>query len=283
MEILNKVEFIVNLLLEEYNKTESEYQIASSKMQEKNMLYKSIKSYLFLIFYKLFLFFNSFHGNAGAKYFKDSLFFNSRHSNYILYDALKKSIHAYFSHTSVSISDTKIVETIRKICVQSTILEKHLVSEPTTKLRKNVFDIRNKLEKHASSYGNPAKSLISYFQFFEDPIDTESNIGVDGTILYNDYLEYKRIDAYSAKMELKSDIVLVEFRVFTRLLSSYIYSILGDDKKEKMTRGICNEMTNNYHADVKGLSLSVLSDFYRQYHTQNTKSRSKSKTRSNNK
>ena len=287
-EMLNNIEFIVNLLLEEYNRMEPEYQItiipsnlsSKGKEPEKNTLYKSIKSYLFLIFYKLFLFYNSYHGNAGAKYFKDSLFFNSRHSNYILYDALKKSIHAYFSYTSVSVSDDKIVEIIQKICVQSVILEKHLVTESTTKIRKNVFDIRNKLEKNASSYGNPAKSLISYFHFFEDPIDTESNIGIDGTILYHDYLEYKRIDAYSAKMDLKSDIVLVEFRVFTRLLSSYIYSISGETTREKMTRGICNEMTKNFQPDIRGLSLSVLSDFYRHYHHSNPKSRSKSKNKS---
>jgi len=283
LETLNKIEYIVNLLIASYNEKEKESKfVFLQNTPNKKDEMKVIKSYLFLIFYKLFLFYNYYHGNdTNIQYFKNSLFFNSRHSNYVLYDALKKSIRRYFGENVLL---DEIPTILQKLCVQSEILEKYMVPDIKT-LRKNVFRPSNRFEKKNISYGNPAKSLISYFHFFEDPIQNDQNMDEDDNILYHDYLEYKRIDAYSAKMDLKSDIVLVELRVFTRLVSSYIYNILGDDKKEKMTNGICNQMSNNYHADVKGISLDVLSDFDKHYRQQNPipisqEKKKKSKTRS---
>jgi hypothetical protein len=197
-----------------------------------------------------------------------------------LYDALKKSIRRYFGDSlGKDDSTSTVVAIIQKLCVQSEILEKHMVSDITT-LRKNVFRPSNHFDKKNASYGNPAKSLISYFHFFEDPINDDTNVDIDDNIIYHDYLEYKRIDAYSAKMDLKNDIVLIEFRVFARLLASYIYSILEERKKEKMRTGICNHMTRNFKPDVRALSLDVLSEFDDYYHKQHPKSKSKSKTRS---
>lgn len=280
-ELLNSIDYVINLLLTQYNEKEKDSGfifVSSSKKEE----YKSIKSYLFLIFYKLYLFYNVYNNNTNVKYFKDSLFFNSRHSNYILYDALKKSIHRYFKEkwngTELEIQD-KIIQIIQMVCVESTILEEHFITDPKKK-RKNVFNPKNKLDKNSSSYGNPGKSLISYFEFFEDPIDNDTNIDIDNNIIYRDYLEYKRIDAYSAKMDLKSDIILIEYRGFTRTLSSYIYSVLDPLSKENMTNGICNEMTKNYQADVRGISLLVLSDFYKKYNQMNQNPSNKSSKRS---
>ena len=59
----------------------------------------------------------------------------------------------------------------------------------------------------------------------------------------------------------------MEFRTFTRLLSSYIYSIANKNTKQKMTHGICNQMAKNFKPDIKGISLSVLSDFYDYFST----------------
>jgi hypothetical protein len=95
-------------------------------------------------------------------------------------------------------------------------------------------------------------------------------------------------------MDLNHDIVLIELRVFARLLSSYIYSILDDKQKEKMKNGICNKMIKNYQPDVRAFSLDVLSDFVEHYREKNpipislenktkTKSKTKSKTRSKSK
>ena len=286
LETLNKIEYIVNLLIASYNESASGSSpfIFLQNTPKRKEEYKSIKSYLFLIFYKLFLFYNSYHGNSTEiQYFKNSLFFNSRHSNYILYDALKKSIRRYFDNSLDE--DSKVIAIIQKLCVQSEILEKHMVSDIKT-LRKNVFHPSNRFDKKSSSYGNPAKSLISYFHFFEDPTDNKENLDIDGNIIYHDYLEYKRIDAYSAKMDLNNDIVLIELRVFARLLASYVYSILEDGQKEKMRTGICNRMIKNFQPDVRALSLDVLSDFDKYYREKNPLSiskKKKSKTRSKSK
>lgn len=283
-EILNKIEYIVNSLIATYNSSASNFSgyVFLNNTPKRKEEYKTIKSYLFLIFYKLFLFYSSYHGTTTEiQYFKNALFFNSRHSNYILYDALKKSIRRYFGD-SLGKEDSTVVAIIQKLCVQSEILEKHMVSDITT-LRKNVFRPSNHFDKKNASYGNPAKSLISYFHFFEDPIDNDTNVDIEDNIIYHDYLEYKRIDAYSAKMDLKNDIVLIEFRVFARLLASYIYIILEDSKKEKMRTGICNHMTRNFKPDVRALSLDVLSEFDAYYRKKNPKSRSKSRSKTRSK
>jgi hypothetical protein len=281
LEILNKIEYMVNLLIASYNETASGSSfVFLNNTPKRKEEYKIIKSYLFLIFYKLYLFYNNYHNNTTIKYFKDSLFFNSRHSNYILYDALKKSIQRYFDNSLVE--KTKVIDIIQKLCVQAEILEKYIVPDIKT-LRKNVFHPSNRFDKKSSSYGNPAKSLISYFHFFEHPTDSKDNLDIDGDFIYHDYLEYKRIDAYSAKMDLNNDIVLIELRVFARLLASYVYSILEDSQKEKMRSGICNRMIKNFQPDVRALSLDVLSDFDKYYREKNPISlekKKKSKTRS---
>jgi hypothetical protein len=260
MNILNNIDYCVNLLLEKYNKTEYTYKITISKNK---ILYKSIKSYIFLIMYKLFMFYNSYLQNENIKYFKDALFFNSRHSNFVLYNSLKKTILLYFESFN-PISETECISIIQKILVQKDILENNIVEKSNTKIRKNTFNINNKFDKNSSSYGNPAKSLISYLEYFEDPIETD----------INDWLEFKRIDAFSSKMDLNSDIVLIEFRSFTRLLSAYIYSIANENTKNKMSNGICNKMTKYYKPDIKGISISILSDFYDHFSTKKSLSRS---------
>ena len=285
LEMLNKIDYIVNLLFASYNEKESAF-VFSNDTPHKKEEYKIIKSYIFLIFYKLFLFYNIYLFTSGTdiQYFKNALFLNSRHSNYILYDALKKSIRRYFGN---SLGETsQAVPIIQKLCVQAEILEKNMVPDIKS-LRKNIFRPSNRFDKNSTSYGNPAKSLISYFHFFEDPIDNDTNVDIDNHIIYHDYLEYKRIDAYSAKMDLKNDIVLVELRVFSRLIGSYIYSILNDKQKEKMKTGICNKMTKNFQPDVRALSLDVLSDFDEYYRKNNLgsismekKTKTKSKTQS---
>jgi len=273
LDMLNKIEYMVNLLIASYNETASGSSfVFLQNTPKRKEEYKSIKSYLFLIFYKLYLFYNNYHNNTTIKYFKDSLFFNSRHSNYILYDALKKSIQRYFDNSLVE--PTKVIDIIQKLCVQAEILEKYIVPDIKT-LRKNVFHPSNHFDKKNASYGNPAKSLISYFHFFEDPTDNKKNLDIDGEFIYHDYLEYTRIDAYSAKMDLNNDIVLIELRVFARLLASYVYSILEDSQKEKMRSGICNRMIKNFQPDVRALSLDVLSDFDEYYRKNNPKSKSK--------
>jgi hypothetical protein len=130
---------------------------------------------------------------------------------------------------------------------------------PNIKFRRGIFSISNTVEKTNKNYGDPNYSLVSYFDFFEEPADDQSNRGVvSGKILNYDWLEYKEIDDLSTKMDLKNDIVLVECRIFQKLLSTYIYSIADTELKNQMKHGSCNILTNHYQEDVSSLSFANL-------------------------
>jgi hypothetical protein len=59
-------------------------------------------------------------------------------------------------------------------------------------------------------------------------------------------------------MELKDDIVLVECRIFQKILSTYVYSIADEELQQQMTNGACNILTNNFGPDVSSLSIANL-------------------------
>ena len=149
------------------------------------------------------------------------------------------------------------IDIIKKMVFQPDILKQ--INSPNIKLRKGALSISNTLDKSNKNYGDPVYSLVSYFDFFEEPVDDESNIDDDsGEIIKYDWLEYKKYDDYSAKMELKDDIILVECRIFQKLLSTYVYSIADEELKEQMTSGSCNIVTNNFSPDVSSLSIANL-------------------------
>ena len=100
--------------------------------------------------------------------------------------------------------------------------------------------------------------MVSYFDFFEEPVDDDTNLDEDDEILKFDWLEYKKYDDYSAKMELNDDIILVECRIFQKILSSYVYSIADEELQQQMTNGACNILTNNFSPDVTSLSIANL-------------------------
>ena len=59
-------------------------------------------------------------------------------------------------------------------------------------------------------------------------------------------------------MDLKNDIVLVECRIFQKILSVYVYNIADAELKEQMKNGYCNILTNHYEEDVSALSIANL-------------------------
>jgi hypothetical protein len=122
-------------------------------------------------------------------------------------------------------------------------------------VRKNAFLITNNLEKDNKKYGNPYYSLISYFNFFEDPIDEISN----------DWLEYSGIDVYSSTSDIKNDVVLCEVRSFARNMNTYIYNIADSELKKDMTNGICNRITNTFKPDINAISVKSLKRFVNLY------------------
>jgi hypothetical protein len=157
----------------------------------------------------------------------------------------------------LNVDNSIAIDIIKRIIFQPDILKQ--MNSSHIKLRKGALSISNTLEKSNKNYGDPIYSLVSYFDFFEDPVDNESNRNNDsGNIIDYDWLEYKGVDEYSAKMELEDDVVLVECRVFQKLLSSYVYSIADEELKQQMTNGACNILTNRFGPDVSSLSIANL-------------------------
>jgi hypothetical protein len=247
---LDKIELVKNCtdeLIEKYNKSEAIHKLVLSYKKSPDL--EIIKNYIFLILFKIESYYTFKKGSEKqTKYLKNLLFINSRHSNYDLYVELKKHIEKM-----LKVDGPTAVSIIKKIIFQPETLYKMISTNIKDKLRKGIFLESNVLEKTNSHYGDPIYSLVSYFDFFEQPIQAESNI--DESLIDYDWLDYTNVDKASAKMDLKDGIVLVELRNFQAIISSYVYSIADDELKEQMKNGACNILTKHYSEDVPSLSI----------------------------
>jgi hypothetical protein len=290
--VIGNIEKCISKLFENYNKSSPTFTITTpnndNQMREPKMkitiklklvesrnktLIKSIKNYLFLFLFKLQRYFNFYltdekvkNKSKTAKYLKDTLFFNSRHTNYEIYKSIKQLISEYFKHDTkqhIKLSNNELASIIQKLVIQQPILEEFLIND-THNIRKNAFLVTNKLDKSHKNYGNPHYSLVSYFDFFENPIDNTTRRN-DKNELFYDWLQYDGVDNYSSTTDIKNNIVLTEIRSFARMLVSYIYSLADDELKNNMTNGICNEMQKKFNPDTNGVSLIVLKQFLKLY------------------
>ena len=240
---LNKILLIqmcVNNLVDNYNANTAMHHILSDT--KKNAAFSNIvKTHIFLILYKIvqYMYFKS--NVANAKYLKDVLYFNSRHSNYDLYMNLKRQIKTHFG-----IDDERVIAIIKDIIFVPQILGQ--LELPREQLRRGVFSKTNVLDKTNRHYGDPGYSLVSYFDFFEQPIA--------GEIIYHDWLEYTKVDNLSNRMELKGNVILIECRNFQKMLALYVYDIADTELKKQMTRGACNILTKHIGSDVSSMSIA---------------------------
>ena len=259
MDILQRVEYCVVQLIDGYNEKERNPKLKISKTESNKMVIKQFKGYLGLILYKLYIYYNTYlekesqnkdklKENQKIIYFKDSLFFNPRHSNYDFYLEAKKCLSELFGSGSGSVTN-KIKQNnvisimIRKIILQPDILNKLLLND-TSKLDENAFlPSINKIKKGDEKYGDPYYSLDSYFRFFEEPVDNDSNLYQDDTIIFYDWFQYKGVDKVSTQMDINNNVILVEVRNFQKLLSNYIISSSEPElKNEIMNNTTCNKL-----------------------------------------
>lgn len=245
---LELVETVTFRLIQRHNTLNPDYAVTP----ETNMkLYNQAFNYIVLILYKLHVYYTDYlNGNMSdwdkdKNYFKDLLYLNSRHGNYSLYVELKKTLMRMFN-----IDEKKIVSMIKGFIIQHDILIDLLpdkvtivvdgvksittIREKNNTISGNVFRTSYKFGVTDIRYGNPAASLASYFDFFENPTPgtnreetetdkiLEDNLNSEGEPFFHDWLDYVQIDTFSTRMELKDDIVLIEFRGFHR-----VYSVLA--------------------------------------------------------
>lgn len=264
LEILQKLDICVNKLFEAYNQESGEIIF---DMNNENV--KRIKNYIFMILFKIERYYNQYLVQLKTikekeKYFKDTLFFNSRHDNAELYKYLKIEISNHFGG---NIDNTEVVNIIKDLIIQPKIL-KYLINK---NVDKNVLNISNKLEKTNENYGNPQYSFVSYFDFFEDPLVDENveNIDNDSNENKNDWFVYSDIDSYSTRMKLTNNIVLIEVRIFSKQIRSFMSSIADDNLMRELTSGVCNKD----NPDINRISINALNQFVNLYEKQNKKIR----------
>jgi hypothetical protein len=253
---LNQIVECTNLLFKRYNETTDSYKF-DKRGGKFSILLAQVKDYFSLILYKLYIYYNLFLGSP-TKYFKNKAAFNLRHTGYDCYLEIKKSIISYFS-----VNETIAIKIIHKLFLEPDILISKLLEDPgNTHVQIDAFNDSTDLEKDSENYGDPAYSLKSYLTFFEDPIiptkiksprsarsarsesshrslrshrsarsarsessHRSTSSEYNPTIL-NDWLEYNLIDAFSNKMKINDNIVLIEYRSFPRILDNYIHTVL---------------------------------------------------------
>ena len=197
-EETKNVEAIVDALFAGYNAATEHKILTTSRW------FKPLKTYVFLIYYKLFAFIKNHNEIDTAKenYLKDQLVFASRHSNHEMYERVKEILKEHYH-----ISD---IDHIRALFWRPDVLEK--IYE-YVEFAEEDFDAEGEykygdashvdLPPSDKNYGNPLFSILSYFKYFENPTKVE-----------NDWLVESGIDAFSTRFELKGDEILLENRLF---------------------------------------------------------------------
>jgi hypothetical protein len=235
--LLENIEMCVEKLVEEYNDSDAPYKIISTRANKKgNKLIKGIKNYLGLILLKIYSYINYYlvKDPKDRTYLKDALTFNSRHKNIALYKEIKESMKILFKDKDLS--NDVIVSIIQRLVVNEEVLTEYLLNGG------NIFDDAFSIDKHidrvdydeGEEYGDPTVSILSYFQFFEEPIG-EDNLLKDGTYNFYDWLEYKGVDTFSSQMDIQThngekNKILIEFRGFAKMLVPYMLNIAEGDE-----------------------------------------------------
>jgi hypothetical protein len=176
---------------------------------------KILKTYVFLIIYKMFMFFEGHNKIMDTTdYLKDHLAFNSRHGSYDLYERIKEIFENEF-FLSGSIEVQTLLENTQ-------ILAPFFIEELKNGSENENYkdDYENGVFKYGDdfylkdlpetdeNYGNPLYSVKSYFRYFES----------NG----NDWLVDSKYDLYSTTFSLDKDEILIENRWFRYAISLYL-------------------------------------------------------------
>ena len=249
---IDKVKDIINKLIINYN-IRARYKIT------KDLTKALISNYLFLILYKLFSYYNYYLQVTKKNYLKYFLPFNCRHSNYDIYIVLKNLLMKIYS-----IDSNSAIQIIIDIVCQPEILNISLIYE-INYVRKGAFLKTNILEKNNKNYGNPFYSLVSYINYFENPKTVPEDD--EEKELYHDWLLFNRVDNVTNTFPIKNNIVLIEFRIFNRALSIFMYDIADSELKENMKNGICNKKQKRYDEGNSTTSILTFKKFVELYNT----------------
>jgi len=224
---------IVNELFSNYNQLNKTYPLNNDTDTT-----KMIKSYMFLIIYKVFIYLNPYIENIDqpGNMLKRWLTFAVRHYNYALFLELKNLINNVFFVNKTN-SDGENASTIIQQLLDDKILNR-MYDTPVIKNKRSKLniDVKNDVNLQSKYYGDPLFSIKSYFDYFDKFND--------------DWLVTNNIDEKSTKFDLKNNVIIIEFRTFP--LYTYLeFFSMADDK-------VKNEILQN---KVGSLNMRVLNHF----------------------
>jgi hypothetical protein len=179
---------------------------------------KILKTYVFLILYKLFMFFEGHITILDeTDYLKDHLSFNSRHGNYELYERIKEIFEDEYGLSG----ELEVQSLFENTEIMAPYFIKEL-KEGKDKFKDDYDEDGNyiygedfytkELPEEDENYGNPLYSVVSYFRYFETN-------GVDW-FKENDY------DVFSTSFSLDNDEILIENRWFRYSISLYLRNVV---------------------------------------------------------
>jgi len=189
--------------------------ISSYETNSNTKLDNEFKCYLFMILYKLDVYIN-YYDEENDDYFKSRMFFLSRHTNNTFYKLMIEWLHKHHS-----LSHKKAVNQIHALLKTSDDAIR-LLYQIKGKRQKDIKLKTISIEKSNEEYGNPVESIVSYFEFFEDPLEDTSDELFDKNWFQNDWLVFNKIDYYTTRMDIKDGILLTENRSFKMEIKNYI-------------------------------------------------------------
>jgi hypothetical protein len=221
---LKTLEKIADDLIAKHNTDYSSHQIALT-----SSMYKTLKTYMFFILYKVLsyvqghaeILLEKLGKGEDKTYLKDYLTFASRHSNFTLYERLKEILNE-----SYGISDSKEIlnlfyqPDICKIMYEFSEVSESDYDENWNYKYGDAFVTQ--LKKTDQHYGDPLYSFSSYFEYFEDRNDDDDE----------DWFVQKKLDIYSTTFDLTDDKILMENRFFANEFKLFTNNILGLKLKE---------------------------------------------------
>jgi hypothetical protein len=294
--LLENIETCMNELVDKYNESDAPYKLLANdadkeRRRYKNKLISGIKNYIGLILLKLYVYINIYLpiDPGDRTYLKDWLTFNSRHKNYALYNAAKELIKELFH--GEQLSEDTVIDIIQHLVVDEEILNDYLVDEGT--IQSGAYSIDKVVKPDndiiGEEYGDPTVSMLSYFQFFENPAREDNLLDENGELVdenaegeegntnfnYRDWLEYKKVDIYSTQMDIQTyngrrNKILIEYRGFSTMLLPYRMNMAnGDETIQENSISSFKRLIELYNDDVA----------YPQKGVMKTKRRGKKQTR----
>ena len=198
-EDIIKVEKMVDDLIAHHNTTSESPILLSTDIG------KTLKCYIFLIFYKIYNYVQNHKDLLSKKYYlKDFLTYSSRHSNYDLYIRVKQILKKHYRlRTSKKVLEFFYQPTFFKPLYDFPNYDEDEFDEKGNYIYGD--GLKDNLKKTNKNYGNPLYSLSSYFEFFEKPLESE---------FVDEWFIYSKTDVFSTTFDLKNDVILLENRYF---------------------------------------------------------------------